>query len=76
MFREKDVLKNFAKFTGKHLCWSLFFNKVATPVKFAKFLKTSFFCRTPPVAACVDIKSLTDRYNNSILFPNESFYEV
>ena len=23
------VLKNFAKFTGKHLCQSLFFNKVA-----------------------------------------------
>ena len=25
----KGVLKNFAKFTGKHLCQSLFFNKVA-----------------------------------------------
>ena len=25
----KAVLKNFAKFTGKHLCQSLFFNKVA-----------------------------------------------
>ena len=25
---KEDVLKNFAKF-GKHLCWSLFFNKVA-----------------------------------------------
>ena len=25
---EKGVLKNFAKFTGKHLCWSLFFDKV------------------------------------------------
>ena len=25
----KDVLKKFAKFTGKHLCQSLFFNKVA-----------------------------------------------
>ena len=23
---EKDVLKNFAKFTGKHLCRSLFLN--------------------------------------------------
>ena len=23
------LLKNFAKFTGKHLCHSLFFNKVA-----------------------------------------------
>ena len=26
---KKGVLKNFAKFTGKHLCQSLFFNKVA-----------------------------------------------
>ena len=26
---EKSVLKNFAKFTEKQLCQSLFFNKVA-----------------------------------------------
>ena len=26
---KKGVLKNFAKSTGKHLCQSLFFNKVA-----------------------------------------------
>ena len=25
----KRCLKNFTKFTGKHLCWSLFLNKVA-----------------------------------------------
>ena len=29
MFCKKDVLKHFAKFTEKHLCLSLFFNKVA-----------------------------------------------
>ena len=28
-FVRKDVLRNFAKFTGKHLCQSPFFNKVA-----------------------------------------------
>ena len=28
MFFKIGVLKNFAKFTGKHLCWSLFFDKV------------------------------------------------
>ena len=28
-FVRKGVLRNFAKFTGKHLCQSLFFNKVA-----------------------------------------------
>ena len=26
---KKTALKNFAKFTGKHLCWSIFFNKNA-----------------------------------------------
>ena len=29
MFYKIGVLKYFAKFTGKHLYWSLFFNKVA-----------------------------------------------
>ena len=29
VFCKKGVLKNFAKFTGKHLCQSLFLNKVA-----------------------------------------------
>ena len=29
VFYNKDVVKNFEKFTGKHLCQSLFFNKVA-----------------------------------------------
>ena len=56
---KKVVLKNFAKFTGKHLCQSLFFNKVAGlrpatlfkkrlwhkcfPVNFAKFHRTPFY---------------------------------
>ena len=26
---KKTILKNFAIFTGKHLCWSLCFDKVA-----------------------------------------------
>ena len=29
LFRKKGVLRNFTKFTGKHLCQGLFFNKVA-----------------------------------------------
>ena len=29
VFCKKGVLRNFAKFTEKHLCQSLFFNKVA-----------------------------------------------
>ena len=26
---KKDVFKNFAKFTGNHLCWNLLFDKIA-----------------------------------------------
>ena len=33
MFSKKGVLKNFAKFTGKHLCQSVYFNKVANFIK-------------------------------------------
>ena len=29
VFCKKGVLRNFAKFTGKHQCQGLFFNKVA-----------------------------------------------
>ena len=29
LFCKKGVIRNFAKFTGKHLCQSLFFNKVS-----------------------------------------------
>ena len=32
VFCKNGVLRNFAKFTGKHLCQSLFFNKVAGDV--------------------------------------------
>ena len=39
VFCKKGVFKNFAKVTGKHLCQSLFFNKVAG---LAKFLRTPF----------------------------------
>ena len=53
MFFKTGVFKVFAKFTGKHLCQSLFFNKVAGPktsfkkrfcflVSFVKFLRTLF----------------------------------
>ena len=32
----KGFLRNFAKLTGKHLCQSLFFNKVAAACNFIK----------------------------------------
>ena len=59
VFCKKGILENFAKFTGKHLYQSLFFNKVADPrpatflkkklrhrcfpVNFANFLRTPIF---------------------------------
>ena len=61
------VFKNFTKFTGKHLCWSLFFNKVSGleacnfikkrlqhrcfPVNFVEFLRTSFSTKHLPLTA-------------------------
>ena len=62
VFYKEKYFRNFTKFTGKHLCQSLFLNKVAGlrpatllkkklwhtrfPVKFAKFLIKPFH-RTP-----------------------------
>ena len=61
VFCEKGVPKNLAKLTGKHLCQSLFFNKVVglRPVtllkktlaqvfscEFGEILKNTFFHRT------------------------------
>ena len=59
---KKDFRRNFTKFTGKHPCQGLFFNKVAGlkpasllkkrlwhrcfPVNFAKFLKTFYLQNT------------------------------
>ena len=47
VFCKKRVLRNFAKFTGKHLCERLFFNKSlwhrCFPMNFAKLLRTLFF---------------------------------
>ena len=64
LFYKKGVLKNLAKFTGKHLCWSFFFKKVAGlslqhrcfPVNFAKFLRTLY--RTPP-GDCICMRSFS-----------------
>ena len=62
LFYKKSVLRNFTQFTGKHLCLSLSFNKVAVlrpatllkkklwyrclPLNFVKLLRTPFFQNT------------------------------
>ena len=66
---KKGVLKNFTKFTGKHLCQSLIFNKLAVlrpatllkkrlwhrcfPVNFVKFLRTPFLQNTSGGCFCL-----------------------
>ena len=47
VFCKKAVLRNFGKFTGKHLCQSLFFNKVA------EISTNTFSYNTRPLAASV-----------------------
>ena len=71
---KKGVLRNSAKFTRKHLCQSLFFNKVADlslqlykketlaqvfSCEFCEISKNTFFQRTPPVATSVRLRRLT-----------------
>ena len=66
MFCKKGVLENFTKFTVKHLCQGLFFNKIVgsglqlikketlaqvNSCVFYEFFKSTFFYRTPPMAA-------------------------
>ena len=63
IFLKIGILKSFANFTGKHLCWSLFLKNLQAeglqlhekrlqlryfPLKFAK---NTFSYRTPPVTA-------------------------
>ena len=44
VFYKKGVLKNLAKLTGKHLCQSLFFNKVVgLRPEFCEKFKNTFF---------------------------------
>ena len=60
VFCKKGVLRNFAKFTGKHLCQSLYFNKVAGlglaqvfSCEFCEFSRNNFSYRIPLVVAFV-----------------------
>ena len=63
MFCKKGVLRNFSEFTGKHLCQSIFFNKVeglnfikketlaqVFSYEFCEISKNTF-SYTPPVVA-------------------------
>ena len=75
VFFRKGVLKNFTKFTGKHLYQSFFVNKVADlrpahmfSCEFCEISKNTFFHRTPPVAASSNME--TQQKRASFLWSN------
>ena len=59
VFCKKGVIRNSTKFTGKHLCQNLFFNKVTGPsllaqalyFEFCEISRKTFFLIIPLVAA-------------------------
>ena len=82
VFCKKSVLKNFAKFTGKQLCQSLFFNKVAGQAcnfvkketlvqvfscEFCEIFRNTFFYRTP-LAVASGNTNLTSHASLILLF--------
>ena len=58
---KKGILKNFANFTGKHLCWSFFFNKVAG-IEYCE-ISRSLFWRTS-ANGCFYIKTNHTTYRH------------
>ena len=78
VFCKTGVLRNLAKFTGKSLRQSLFFNKVAgltekqtlaqvLSCQFCQISKNTFSYRTPPMAV-----SDTGIFENNFLFYGQS----
>ena len=60
VFCIKGVLRNFAKFTGKHLCQSLFFSKVAglRPTKACNFIKKETLAQVFSCEFCETSKNI------------------
>ena len=59
LFWQKGVLKIFAKFTGKHLCQSLFLNKVAG---------FNFFLKRDPLVSVFLVYCIIDKSRHIALF--------
>ena len=58
LFFKKGVLRNFAKFTGKHLCLSLFFNSCRP----REISKNNFSNRTPQGDCFQSLKRMSDKF--------------
>ena len=76
---KKDVLRNFAKFTEKHLCQGLFMSEPKDcnfitkilwhrcfPVNFAKFLRTPFLQNTSGRLLLFRVNRVSDYYAKGI----------
>ena len=85
----EDVLRNFAKFTGKHLCQGLFVSgpKACNFIKkrlwhryvranFAKFLRTSFSQNTSGRLHLLRVNRVSDYYAKKNLFMNNFSVDV
>ena len=59
MFYKRGGLKNLAKFTGKHLCWCLFFIKVAGLRSTTPQVASSEFCFAAAALLRHDIRQCT-----------------
>ena len=74
LFCRKDVLRNFAKFTRKHLClWPEACNFIkkrtlaqVSSYKFCEISKNTFFYRTAPVAASVLVQSQLGKHQSNV----------
>ena len=75
VFCKKGVLRNFTKFTGKHQCKSLIFNKV-TGLRPATLLKTRLLHRCSPVNFVKFLRTpiLTERLRWLLLIVGEDFF--
>ena len=76
VFCKKGVLRNFAKFTGKHLCQSLFFNKVAG-LRPACLLKKRLMPTGGIYAVSISDKvKYTEAARRSVLLYKKMFLEI
>ena len=78
LFYKKVVLRNFAKFTGKDLCQSLFLIKLHASaqvfsVNFVKLLRTFFLYNTSSSCFCTTLEA---RYTLIIALKEEKSREV
>ena len=65
VFYKEGALKNFVKFTGKHLCWSLISAKLQALNFLVSFVTFKiFFYRKPPMASSKSMEAKSFCFSN------------